>query len=417
MASTSKKVKRSLKALQRLQEKQAKSVGRLAGLRKKLEKRNRKVQALELEMARLEQQIHAAGQQASLNKGLRRARLIVNPNCGSFAAQVGSPEKLVEMLLAHGIQAEVFIKTSSKAVRWWARQAARKGLPLVIVAGGDGTVEDAARGLVGSRTALGILPVGTMNNLARSLGVPLDLEQACALLGTGAIRLVDVGCIRSGGRSRPRYFLETAGLGLSIVMPAGQDVKKGRLGKLPAAVRKMFELATTPAQIELDGGEKIETSVKLVTVSNAPLFGLNNLIAPDAKMDDGLLDLAVYDGMSDLELANYYLKTGNTQRVSNPNVHFYRTPRLHIRTQQVLPATSDKDELPAEAEVDFELLPGALRVVAGQGLGLTWPVEATPGSLKLMEQAPAPAEPPEAGRSASSDGAKPEQAETPPESA
>jgi hypothetical protein len=138
----------------------------------------------------------------------------------------------------------------------------------------------------------------------------------------------------------------------------------------------MFDQSAAPTQIELDSGEKFETKVKLVTVSNAPLWGLNNLIAPDARMDDGMFDLAVYDGMGDLEVAKYFLSTGNAQRVSNPNVRFYRTRRVHIRSRQPLPEASDKDELPAHKQLDFEVVPRAIRVIVGQGSGLSWPVDA-----------------------------------------
>ena len=214
------------------------------------------------------------------------------------------------------------------------REAVDNNEALVIAVGGDGTIEDVALSLVGSRTALGIIPTGTMNNLARGLGIPLDIEQACALLGAGITRQIDVGRIRATNKPKRPYFLETSGLGLSIALPAGQNIKKGLLGKLPEDFRKMFDLGAPPTQIELDNGEKIETKVKLVTVSNAPLTGLNNLIAPDAKMDDGLFDLAIYDGLNDLELAKYFLSTANGQRVSNPNVRFYRTRRVHIRSLQ-----------------------------------------------------------------------------------
>jgi diacylglycerol kinase family enzyme len=113
-----------------------------------------------------------------------------------------------------------------------------------------------------------------------------------------------------------------------------------------------------------------------VTVSNAPLTGLNNLIAPDAKMDDGLFDLAIYDGLNDLEVAKYFLSTADGQRISNPDVRFYRTHRVHIRSSKELPATSDKDEIPDEDELDLKVIPRAIRVIVGQGFGLSWPVDA-----------------------------------------
>ncbi len=394
MASESNQIKQAAKALHRLQDEQAKSVRQIGSLRGKLEKRGRQMQTLEVEMATLEQRVHGLRNPGGLpiaqyTKGLRPARLIINPKSGSFAAQVQSPEKLVAMLRAHGIQAEVYLKTSSRAVRRWVRQAVDNNEALVIVCGGDGTIEDVALSLVGSQTTLGIIPAGTMNNLARVLGIPLDIEQACALVGAGISRQIDVGSIRANDKSKRTYFLEAAGLGLAIALPAGQNIKKGLWRKLPAAFRKMFDLGAMPTQIELDNGEKIETKVKLVTVSNAPLTGLNNLIAPDAKMDDGLFDLAVYDGMNDLELASYFLSTAKGQRVSNPNVHFYRTHHVHIRSHQEMPATSDKDEIPDQEELDFEVIPRAINVIVGQGSGLNWPVDAV-HSVPPLKGAQAP---------------------------
>jgi diacylglycerol kinase (ATP) len=381
MASESKQIKQAAKALHQLQAEQAKSARHIGNWRGKLESATSKMQALEIEMAQLEQRVYGlrnpGGQPvAQFAKGLRPARLIVNAKGDSLAGQIGSTEKLVAMLRAHGIQAQVHLKTSGRAVRQWVREAVNNDEALVIAVGGDGTIEDVALSLVGSRTALGIIPAGTMNNLARALGIPLDVEQACALLGAGITRHIDVGCIRAPGESSGTYFLETAGLGLGVAFPAGQNVEKGRWGKLPATFRKMFDVSAAPTQIELDNGEKIETTVKLVTVSNAPLFGSNNLIAPDAKMDDGLFDLAVYDGLGDLELAKYFLGTTEGRRVSNPNVRFYRTRSAHIRSSQALPTNADKDELLDHEEVEFEVIPRAVSVVAGQGFGLSWPVDA-----------------------------------------
>ena len=381
MASEAKQMRQAGKALHCLQRKQAKSVRRIGSLRGKLEKASRKMQRLEIKAALLEQRVYGlrnpGGQPtAQPAKGLRPARLVINSNSGSFAQQVGSPERLVARLRAHGIQAEVHLKTSGRAVHEWVREAVNQHEALVIAVGGDGTIEDVAVSLVGSRTALGIIPAGTMNNLARDLGIPLDVEQACALLGVGLTRQIDVGCIRAKDPTKRTYFMETAGLGVAIALPAGQNIKKGRWGKLPEAFRQMFDLSTAPIQIELDNGEVIETKVKLVTISNAPLYAINNLIAPEAKMDDGFLDVAVYDGLSDIELAKYFLSTANAQRVFNPNVRFYRTRRVHIRAHQDMPTTSDNNELPAQEAVDFEVIPRAISVIVGQGLGLSWPVDA-----------------------------------------
>ncbi len=375
MVSAAKQSKKAARTLQRLQGQQAKRVSKIAGLRRRLEKRSRQTMVIEAQMAALERQAYQPGPAVS-RKALRPARLIINPTSGSFAQLAGSPEKLVAALRAHGILATVYLKTSTKQMRGWVREAVNKQEGLVIAAGGDGTIGDVAAELVGTQTVLGILPTGTMNNLARELGIPLDLEQACALLGAGITRQIDVGRVRANDQAKGTYFLETAGLGLAIALSAGQDFKKGRWGKLPAAFRKMFERAPAPIEIELENGEKIETQVQLVTVSNAPLYGLNNLIAPDAKMDDGLLDLAVYDHLTDFDLAGHFLKTGHGQRITDPNIHFHHTRRVTIRSGSALPNIADKTELPAQLMLEFDLIPRVLTMIVGNGMGLNWPVEA-----------------------------------------
>lgn len=200
MTPESKKIVKSAKILHHLQREQVKSVRGIGRMCSKLEKRNAKLQTMEVRMANLEQRLfilrNPVGQLiAKSAKGLRPARLIINPNSGTFVRQVDSPEKLAAILRAHGIQAEVYLKTSSKAVRKWVREAVDKDEELIIAVGGDGIVEDVGLLLVGSRTLLGIIPTGVMNNHARGLGIPIDIEQACTILGAGITRQIDVCCI------------------------------------------------------------------------------------------------------------------------------------------------------------------------------------------------------------------------------
>ena len=220
MASETKQTKKAAKTLHRLQGEQVESVREIGSLRRKLDKRSRQMETLEVKMARLESRAYGPGpdgQPVAANlKALRPARLIINLKSGSFAELGESPDRLVALLRAHGIQAEVYLKTSTKIVHEWVREAVKNDEALVIAVGGDGTIQDVAVGLVGSQTVLGILPTGTMNNLARELGIPLDIDQACALLGAGITRQIDVGRVGSNGKSKDSYFLETAGLGLAV---------------------------------------------------------------------------------------------------------------------------------------------------------------------------------------------------------
>lgn len=370
------------KVLKRARSEHRRAAKKVETTQAKLEKRTLKMRTLEAKIAKLERRAYLpeaaqSGQAPEEDKNLRPASLIYNPKSGGNVKDAHPLDKIVSLLRAHGIRAEVGIKSSGKAARRIAKKAVDQKQALVIVAGGDGTIEDVAGQLVGTQTALGILPIGTMNNLARSLGIPLDLDDACALLGAGSTRQIDVGHVITDEKQPGEYFLETAGLGLTaLAFPAGQAAKKGRLGTLPRALVKLFEYKPGPVEIELDDGETIHANSELVTVSNAPLTGLNFLIAPEAKMDDGLLDIAVYDGMGKTDVLEYFRSMSDGKRAENPKVRFYRAHKVQIRSQQPAPVVSDKDATPAEKVVNIEVIRQALMMVVGKGSGLNLPVDA-----------------------------------------
>lgn len=369
-----------VRALRAAQARHDERIEKLDKARKQVQKHEDALRELESEISELERSFYVPriadhGQSTDAKTKLRPARLIYNPKAAQNDSHA-SLENILNALRVHGIDAQVTTKTSGKVVREAARQAAQENQELVIVAGGDGTIEKVAAQLVGSDTTLAILPTGTNNNLARALGVPLDLSDACALIGMGVTRKIDIGRVNAGAKPHQEYFLETAGIGLNaIAFPLGQDAQKGRWSGLPRAVRKLFEFKPEPIVIELDDGQIIQAHSQVVTVSNAPLTGMNFLIAPDAKMDDGWLDVAVFDEMSKPDLLGYLVSARNAQRVTNPKVKSYRARRVRIRPSQPEPVVSDKDALPEQMDLDIEIVPQGLKVVVGKGMGLMFPVE------------------------------------------
>jgi hypothetical protein len=198
------------KSLRRKQRRHETLLDKVEKTAARLERRRAKFQALEASIADLERRLSEPrmehlGQQAASDGALKHARLIFNPSSGrddeNNAARLSH---VVSSLRAHGIEAHVGLKTSGNAARELARKAVRSGHPLVVVAAGDGTIGDVASQLIGSSTVLGIVPIGTMNNLARSLGVPLGIDDACALIGMGTTRHIDVGRLTSNGSSQAR---------------------------------------------------------------------------------------------------------------------------------------------------------------------------------------------------------------------
>jgi YegS/Rv2252/BmrU family lipid kinase len=321
---------------------------------------------------------------------LRPVRLIFNPKSG-LMKKAATLDEVVEMLRRHGLQAEVVVKMSGKVARAAAKAAADNKEELVIAAGGDGTIEDVATQLVGTNTVLGILPIGTRNNVARELGIPLDLDQAAALLAAGITRKIDMGRVRANQKPDVEYFLESAGIGLSaIVLPAGQNLRHGRVAKLPRALRRLFEFKPGAVEVELDNGERIIANSSLVTVSNAPLLGMNYMVAPDAKMDDGLLDIAVYDGMTGTDLTSHFMKITGGRRAYNPNVKYFRSGKATIRSNQSLPVASDTDVVPERKVLEIEVEAGAVSAIVGNGIALSRPVEAVQSTPPLAGDQPAP---------------------------
>ncbi len=122
----------------------------------------------------------------------------------------------------------------------------------------------------------------------------------------------------------------------------------------------------------------IQANSQVITVSNAPLTGMNFLIAPEAKMDDGWLDVAIYDEMSKADLLGYLMAARNGSRADNPKIKRYKARHVRIRPRDPAPVVSDKDPLPENSDIDIEIIPQGLKVIVGKGIGLTFPVDVAP---------------------------------------
>jgi len=318
--------------------------------------------------------------------------LILNPAAKCFADGLYDPEEIMAALRAVGIQPQLELTTLKIDARQLARKAVARGDTLVIAAGGDGTIEEVATELLNSNAALGIMPLGTMNNLARSLGIPLDVPNAALLLAIGATRHIDIGRVITSDNNIKGYFLETAGIGLSaLAAPMGEDAVKGRWSDVWNKLGEFFAFSAVGVTIQCDDDEAmLQVRTNVLTISNAPLFGANMLVAPDSKMDDGLLDLAFYEGMELVDLTRYFYGISNGGQVNDERVHHRAIRRVRITADVPLAVNADLDVLDKQREWEIEVVPHALAVVVGNGLGLTFPVEAAPATPLLTGPHPMP---------------------------
>jgi len=295
-----------------------------------------------------------------------RTVLIFNPTSGisTVTDKRMSPEEtekaILQGLQTYGIEPEIYYTTPEDTGKGLAARAAAEHAELVIAVGGDGTIHAVAKGLVGTQSTLGIIPTGTMNNLAQSLNIPDTIPAACVAIAKGETRLIDVGKINE------QVFLEVAGIGLEAsLFPAAEEIKKpGLLTTLIGIISGLKTLLTfKPTRIRITFDDRLRRPYEAlqVTICNAPFYGMHLELAPDILMDDGLLDVIIYSNFNKLEYIRQAISISQGRRRYQPKIVHRRVKSLRINSGQPLDLQIDgvsQGTTPALVTV----LPGALRV-------------------------------------------------------
>jgi diacylglycerol kinase (ATP) len=269
------------------------------------------------------------------------------------------------------------------------RKQVEVGYKIVIAMGGDGTIEAVMRGMVGRNKArLGIIPAGTENNIAKSLGIPRGLEEACTLISSENTLKLDLGQVTTK-KGRKFIFFEMATIGLSAaVYPDANKVSSGKLSSIKSAAMTFIHQETRPkVSLTLDGESKIEVETMLVMVSNTPAFGKNFLVAPGASLQDGLLDISVYPDFGKVELIRYYAAVMDGGYSGDGKVQQFQARKLKVKASPKLEVMADGVAL-GKGTVKIKIRPGALRVITaeknpGFGIPPEDKVEASPVPVSL----------------------------------
>ncbi len=305
-----------------------------------------------------------------------RAKLIANPGAGDVSQATSRLEQVTRYLLDHGLKVDVALAHPKKEAIPIVRKAIKDGYDVVIAMGGDGTLGAVIRGVARSKVRLGIIAAGTSNDIARSLGIPEDLQEACALIASGHTRKLDLGQVSTKKRKK-FYFLMLTAIGLTAtIYPMIKEVPEGKLSGIKDAITTLLEFDSKPTVfLTLDDESKIEVETMLVTVANTPLIGLKNLVAPDASMEDGLLDIAVYPDFSKAGLLSYFAKTAHEGSTPDGTIQRYRARKIKVKTSPKLDVAAEGILL-GKGTARIKILPGALRVIAPEpGAGAEKPPE------------------------------------------
>ncbi len=295
-----------------------------------------------------------------------RVKLIVNPNAGNAADSAKNMKLVTGYLKENGLRVDVAYAKPKEEATPIARQAIKNGYKIVIAMGGDGTIEAIMRGMIDSKARLGIIPVGTENNIAKSLGISLDLKEACAMIASNNTCKLDMGQVKTRKGKKINFF-EMATIGLSAaIYPDAVKVVSGKLSSIIASAATLIHQETKPSVfLTFNGESKVEAETMLVMVSNTPVFGKNFMVAPKASLNDGLLDISIYPDFNKVELISYYAAVMNGGYSGDGKVQQFQARKLKVKTSPKLDVLADGVAL-GKGTVTIKVLPGALRVITSK---------------------------------------------------
>lgn len=288
--------------------------------------------------------------------------LIANPTAGPTENLHLLPD-LLQVLQDHNLRAEVRLTTLDENGQSLAAAAAQAGAQRVIVAGGDGTIEAAARGLVNTQTALGIIPLGTRNNIAASLNIPGNLAQAVRVVVEGESCLLDLGKVNDF------YFLEVVGVGLEAsLFPCGDELKEAVKKNRLAAIRSILSGLKTfigfrPHRLVLrfDGRRSHRLRTLQVNICNSPRYGIEFALAPEARMNDGKLDVVYLNDPSKWDHLRHFFTAMRGQSLAHRQLRTYQAAKIEVRGYPSLDVHAD-GIYQGHTPITIEVVPQALRV-------------------------------------------------------
>ena len=291
-----------------------------------------------------------------------RIRVLINPHSGAkggLPTNRAAADDVRAALEASGIAADVMVTESEDEAVAATRDAIEQGYDVVAAAGGDGTVGTVACELLHSQTALGVLPLGSVMNIARMLDIPRDLAAAVHLLTQGEVRTIDIG------EANGQIFFEGGSVGLQAAVfreAQGMDAAQGRVRSLLAALRELVRYRPPRMILHLDD-TVFTTRALAVSVANGPYAGLGFTVSPEASIEDGLLNVVVYSRFSRMELIRHFGSIAFGRRQYTAKTRTFTSRRVRIEGVHPLPCRADSHDL-GETPVEYVVKPQALRVIA-----------------------------------------------------
>ena len=287
---------------------------------------------------------------------------IINPISGTHSKD--EIPDLIEQRLDHDLyDYEIQLTGYAGHAAEIARQCAERQVDVVVAVGGDGTVNEVARSLTHSQTALAIMPCGSGNGLARHLCIPMDMKKALGLINACNIETFDYGVIND------LPFFCTCGMGFDafISLKFAESGKRGPITYVENVLKEGLKYQPETYEVESDDG-KHRYKAFLIACANASQYGNNAYIAPGATMKDGQMDVIIMEPFDALEApqiaADLFMKT----LPNNSKIKTFRTQHLHISRKQPGAIHYDGDPIMTGKEVDVHIEPQGIRILTDPGM-------------------------------------------------
>ena len=300
---------------------------------------------------------------------VQQARIIVNPVAGASTTYRKWP-KISDLLKHIGLAFEFHYTEGVGHAIELAREATASGCPLLVAVGGDGTVNEVANGMMLSPelagTSIGVISTGTGGDFIRSAGIHKDYIKACSSLTGSKRKQIDVGIIEynKNGQPQKRFFINSAGIGFdAAAVEATNHLPKFLGGTIPYVMGLVKSLVGYKNKnVTLAMGGKEETRrVLSVVAANGCYFGGGMRVAPDADIEDGLLDIITVGDVGKLELLKVFPTIYKGTHVHHPKVSTGKATSISIKSDEKFMVQADGEYL-GEGPVSISIMPAALNM-------------------------------------------------------
>lgn len=282
---------------------------------------------------------------------------IVNPISGTTSKEA-IPQIVEKNLNSDKFDYEVRFTEYAGHAQELASELKDAGVDIVVAVGGDGTVNEVARALTGSQTALGIVPCGSGNGLARHLMLPMNLKGAMAVINECEIHDLDFGMINE------HAFFCTCGMGFDafISKQFADAGKRGPVTYLENVLKSGITYKPETYVLTIDD-DTVEYNAFLISCANASQYGNDAYIAPQASMRDGFLDVVIMEPFDLLEASQVSFDMFNKTLDKNSRIKTFKARHIHVKRERPGVIHYDGDPVEAGAELDIRLVPKGIKVV------------------------------------------------------